>query len=580
VKYNGGVRTSVNKWVIDWLIAGAMLALVLGPWGQSVWARGVENEKDAVDHYSLEIDVDYRNGSYTGQEKINVINRGRDELDSVYFILYPNVGLPETELPWVSVQRVAEGSRELRFGLRSRNAVIKVELSQKLLEGQSIELTLDFSAKLPRIQREESSLLAHFLQEVNDAVSDERQAKDARDIFFASEEAMLLGYFYPILSIKPPQGIEQSSAIGVGAIVACDPASYDVKLTVDEGVTVIGSGDLVENRVGPRTKTQGKARRIQHFRGDHLRGFGLALVERVKSLSQQTRNVRLVSYFREADERLGKRALTIGSDAVESYAKIYGEYPHSHLNLIEMPLPAGFSSIEFPGMVIMAQAYYIDFDSPQSARLPGVLREQSDVIRSAFEFTLAHGVAKQWWGHTVGNDPERAAYLDEALATYSAAYYHESVYGKRLGDLVVDQQLRGAYQAYRMLGGVDIEADKPAREYRNALQYTAIVQAKAALLLVALRRELGDDAFFSALRKYYTTNRFQLSSGEKFRAVFFLANEDQRPVRALFQRWLKEKHADEDIGAPDLSLVPPPVSKIRALGRVFVKLGRTAAKPF
>ena len=205
----------------------------------------------------------------------------------------------------------------------------------------------------------------------------------------------------------------------------------------------------------------------------------------------------------------------------------------------------------------MAQAYFIDFDSPQSARLPAVLREQSDVIRSAFEFTLAHGVAKQWWGHAVGSDPERSAYLDEAIATFSAAYYHESVYGKALGDLIVDQQLRGAYQAYRMLGGVEIQGDKPAREYKNALQYTAIVQAKAALLLVALRREIGDDAFFSALRKYFTINRFRIASAENFRAMFASTIEDPRPVRLLFQRWLKEKHADEDIGAPDLNACAP-----------------------
>lgn len=582
VQYNGKVRTRVKTWAMGWVIVSALLALT--PVHEAFAGDSKPAGKEASDRYALDIDVDFHHGSFTGVEKIKLLNRGRDELESVFFVLYPNVGLPESEAPWLTVGRISEGEREMHFAFRSRNSVIKVDLPQKLQEGQSIELILEFSGKLPRIQREESSLLAHFLQEVNDAVSDERQLKDARDIYFASEEAMLLGYFYPILSMKPPQATEQSSAIGVGAIVSCDPATYDVKLTVEEGVTVIGSGTPVEAKAasvgGAKNKSPEKAARVYQFHGEKLRGFGLALLERVKSASRQVRNTRLVSYFRDADERLGDRVLTIAADAFESYAKIYGGYPQPNLSLIEMPLPAGFSSIEFPGIVVLAQAYYIDFDSPQSARLPGVLREQSDVIRAAFEFTLAHGVAKQWWGHTVGSDPERAAYLDEALATYSAAYYHESVYGKRLGDLVVDQQLRGAYQAYRMLGGVDLEADKPAKEYKNALQYTAIVQAKAALLLVALRRELGDEAFFSALKRYYTTNRFQLSSSEKFRAVFASSIEDPRPVRLLFQRWLREKHADEDIGSPDLTLVPPTVSKIRALGRVFVKLGRTAAKPF
>jgi aminopeptidase N len=231
-------------------------------------------------------------------------------------------------------------------------------------------------------------------------------------------------------------------------------------------------------------------------------------------------------------------------------------------------------------MVIVAQAYYLDFDAPEAARLPGVLREQVDIIKSSFEFTIAHGVAKQWWGEAVGSDSERAPYLDEALANFSAAYYHEAVYGKKLGDLIIDQQLRGAYQAYRMLGGVDLEADKPVKDFRNSLQYTAIVQAKGGLLFIALRKELGDERFFDALRLYYSKNSFRVATPETLRTPFISASENPRAAQAIFQRWLKEKRGDEDIGAPDLTLIPPRVSKIRALGRVFVKIGKTAARPF
>lgn len=547
----------------------------------SIAANARAASRDAsINHYRIEIDLDYRGASFTGRETVRFHNLTREEVESIFFNLYPNVGLLEEDLSWLSVQRVMAASRELRFGLRSRGAVLKVDLSQKLAAGQSVELTIEFTGRIPRVQREESSLLAHFLQEVNDAVSDERQQKDARDIFFAGEEAMLLGYFYPVLAHKQQQSIEQGTAVGVGSIVTSDVADYEVALKTDEGVTAIASGMNVEAKSLPAVEGAKRNRILHAFRGQNLRGFGLALAERMKSLEQQAGGVRVVSYFRENDERLGRRALGIAARAVESYEAAFGEYPYRQLQVIEMPLPAGFSGIEFPALVVLAQAYYIDFDSPQSVRLPGVLREQADVIKSSFEFTLAHGVARQWWGCAVGSEPERAPYLDESLATYAAAYYHESAYGKPLGDLIVDQQLRGVYQAYRMLGGVDIEVDKPAREFRNALQYMAIVQAKSALLLVALRKELGDAGFFNALRQYFAKHRFRTASPENLRLAFSGATEDARPVRALFQRWLKEKHADEDLGAPDLTLISPPVSKIRALGRVFVKIGKTAAKPF
>jgi hypothetical protein len=45
-------------------------------------------------------------------------------------------------------------------------------------------------------------------------------------------------------------------------------------------------------------------------------------------------------------------------------------------------------------------------------------------------------------------------------------------------------------------------------------------------------------------------------------------------------RWLREKRGDEDIGAPELALFSPQGSKMRTLGRFFVRIGRAAARPF
>lgn len=534
--------------------------------------------------YLIAIDLDYGKAAFSGYETVRFTNSTRDDIDNVVFHLYPNVGLSEEESPWLSVSRITANGRELRFNFRARQSSLKVDLPSKLLPGESTELRLEFSARIPPVQREEASLLAHFLQEVNDAVSDERPVRDTRDVFFAGEEAMLLGSFHPVLAVRPSQLSEQSLVAGTGGILFSEIADYEVRVTADDGLTVIASGAESERKPFPAPSAssglESRARQTYVFRGEKLRGFGLAVVERMKSVEQRLGDTRVVSYFREGDERLGKRALNIAARALEAYTQAFGSYPYPLLQIVEMPLPAGYSGTELPSLVALAQAYYIDFDAPQSARLPGVLREQADVIKTSFEFTLAHGVAHQWWGGVVGSDPERVPYLDEAISSYAAAYYHEAAYGKPLGEIIIKQQLNGTYQAYRMLGGADQEVDKPAKDFRSAWQFTAIVQAKGALLFVALRRELGDAKFFEALKSYYTNYRFRIATPEQLRGAFLNVAEDQRAVRALFQRWLRERHGDEDIGAPDLTLSSPPVSKIRALGRVFVKIGKTAAKPF
>jgi aminopeptidase N len=549
--------------------------------GQAAGNENFQTKKNLANLiYRIEIDLDYNAATFAGREIVRFTNSTREDLDSLIFHLYPNVGLSEEDEPWVTIQRVSANSRELKYNLRNRNSVIKVDLPNKLAAGQSIELALEFAARIPRVQREESSLLAHFLQEVNDAVSEERQLRDARDIFFAGEEAMLLGYFYPVIAARQFQAAEQSLVAGVSGIVFSEVADYEVTVKTDAGVTVLGSGSSAESKLVSPTEGAPPSQKVQVFRGQNLRGFGIALAERVKSVEQKVGSVRVISYFREGDERLGRKALNIATGAVEAFTNAFGNYPYPLLQVIEMPLPAGYSGIEFPALVALAQAYYIDFDAPRAARLPGVLREQADIIKSSFEFTIAHGVAHQWWGGAVGSDPERSPYLDEALAMYAAAYYHEVAYGKQLGDLIIEQQLSGAYHAYRMLGGVDTEVDKPAKEFKSSLQFTAIVQAKAALMFVWLRKELGDEKFFGALRYYFSSHRLSIANPDHLRYAFLAAADDPRPVRALFQRWLREKHADEDLGSPDLTLLPPPVSKMRSLGRVFVKIGRTAARPF
>jgi hypothetical protein len=542
-------------------------------------ARKSQNETILSPSYSIKLDLDYREAKFTGTEKVKIYNSSRDEIDQINFHLYPNAGLLDEDLPCLSVQRITNDGRELRFNPRPRQTLLKAELPFKLLPGQSLELKLDFSGRLPRIQREESSLLAHFLQEVNDAVNEERTLRDSRDIFFASEEAMLLGYFYPVVAVRPSQLAEQSLVAGVGGVIFSDSADYEVSVTTDAIATVIGSSAKLESQDLPANDSA-KPRKLHVFKGEKLRGFGLAIVERVKSVELKVRNTRVVSYFREGDERLGKRALDITADALEIYSQSFGEYPYSHLQIVELPLPAGNSGAEFPSLICLAQAYYIDFDTTKGARLPSVLSEHADIIKTSFEFSIANGVARQWWGGIVGSDSERTPCLSEGLASYSAVYYHEAVYGKPLGEIVLKQQLQGTYQAYRMLGGVDLEADKPIKDFRNPLQFTAIVQAKSALLFAALRTELGDQKFFEALKSYYSANRFRIVTVDQLRNSFANAAGDPRNVRLLFQRWLREKHGDEDIGAPDLTLMAPSVSKIRALGRVFVKIGKTAAKPF
>ena len=68
---------------------------------------------EARNLYRMEIDLDYREAKYSGWEVVRFVNTTREEMDGLFFNLFPNMGLEEDESPWLTVSRVTAGMREL-----------------------------------------------------------------------------------------------------------------------------------------------------------------------------------------------------------------------------------------------------------------------------------------------------------------------------------------------------------------------------------------------------------------------------------------------------------------------------------
>jgi hypothetical protein len=527
--------------------------------------------------YDISIVVNYDAARFSGREKVTFVNNSRDSTDTLNFNLYPNAGqADETRLP-LSIERVRGRGRDLSFAVQSRGMVLKVNLGDRLAPGDSIQLTIDFSAIVPTIDPEETSLLAHFLEEINDAMGEDRSESASRQIFFAGEDGILLGYFFPLLAAGSFQDLDRMPAAGVKSAICAEVANYRVQVTVTNRITVIGSGEVV-NQSTVRSQAV-KGEQVVEFRAKNLRSFSLFLGEHLKPSERTVRGTRVTTYSRPGSERVAERMSELAARAVEVFASAYGDYPSSTLQIVEASLPASFSGIDLPGMVVLAHAYFVDPDAAQT-HLPSMLRSQGDIIRAALEFTLAHEIAHQWWGGVVGSDPQRSPFLDEALAQFSGIYFYEVTEGPDYAATVIEQQIRGTYLTYRMFGGVDMEVERPLRDMRSRLQYAAIAQSKGAFFLLEMRRQMGDERFFGALRGYLAENINRIASSERLRASLVANSPDPRATRLAMRRWLEEKHADEDIGNPSTTLLPQSNTGMRKLGRIFVWIGRAAARPF
>jgi hypothetical protein len=518
-------------------------------------------------HYQIGLELDFDARRCTGTERVRWTNRDDDAAAAVYFHLYPNLradderaNSPQTDadsaapdeprLEVTGVRAAPEGG-PLTFTFEDEGATMRVQLPKAVAAGASTEVEISFRGSFPEIDPDETSLPAHVVQQVGAAMRDTREVRRARDTNFVSRGVMLLGDFYPVLAARNDNGEWQRRVeSSVGDAFFADVADYDVTVNTLGEVALFASCD-------ERGSAEFGRNSSHVFQGESLRGFALVAGRTLRSAEQTVGAVRVRSVFAAEHEKIGRRVLAYAADAARTFASRFGPLPLKTVTITEAPFVAGLGSAEFAGLAAIASAFYVDFDSPAMRALPELVREQRSSVEDSLEFAAAQGVAQQWWGEAVGSDPQREPVLDEALAQWSALLYVQDVHGEERAKAVQEDQLRGVYQVYRTFGGEDRAASSPSRDYRNSFQYAAIVVSKGALMFVALRQLLGNERFFHALRGYYEANRLEVAEMEDLRAAFVAEAElpQRRMVTRTFNRWLTEKHGDEDIAPPNPQLL-------------------------
>lgn len=522
--------------------------------------------------YAIKLRIDPTARRYVGQQRVRWTNIGTRPETTLYFHLYPNLRADEetdeAASPRLYIERVRVKGAERPFALVDRATSLRIPLPQLVAPGESVEVEIEFRGTFPDVDGEETTLLAHLVNQIDAVWRNRREQLSGRHLHFRSGDTVLLGAGYPVLAARENNGWSRRVEASVGDFVHAEVADYEVEIEMES----TPEAEII---------TSGEERAKGKFSGKSLRNFAILVWRGWQSEERAVGDLRLRSVFRLGRQRVGRRALDVAAAAARLYAQRFGELPLKSLKIVEAPLIAGLGHAEFSGLSVVAAAFYVDFDAPQARALPDMVREQRASFEESLEWTIAHAVAHQWWGTAVGSDPQRTPVLDEALANWSALFYFEENYGPERAALVADDQLRGVYQLYRTFGGEDLPADRAARAYRNSFQYAAIVESKGALMFAALRRLLGDARFFAALRRYYHQHQQRIADLNDLRSAFMVeAASDQRTaVARLFERWLVGRFGDEDIGPPNVTLavtlgLPAAGAKRDEAPNAFARLGK------
>jgi hypothetical protein len=415
-------------------------------------------------------------------EKIEYTNRTPGALDELVLMVEP-VYFPGTfnlkGIAWEDGTAVQDDRLEANQ--------LHVPLSRPLQPGERAALSLNYELDLPS----------------------PTPSPDVRPIPFGytTRQTNLVDWYPYIPPYQPGQGWLAHPAGYFGEQQVYEQADFDVSLTF-----VDGRDNLVVAASAP-AQVEGDWLR---YRYQDARNFALSVSPEYQVYSTTVGTTTVLSYAFGFHEKAGRAVLQTTAQALELYNRLYGPYPRTLMSAIEADFLDG---MEYDGLYFLSNGFYNLYQGTPGEYLVSI---------------AAHETSHQWFYAQVGNDQALEPWLDEALATYSERIFYEHVYPDAL-------QWWWDYRIhyYNPQGPVDGSIYNPDgyRPYRDA------IYLNGALFLEALRKQVGDEAFFAFLKDYVA----QMSGKIATRSDFFriLKEHSTADLSPLLQTYFKDQTAGQ-----------------------------------
>ncbi|MER5438671.1 M1 family metallopeptidase [Streptomyces sp. NPDC002790] len=170
------------------------------------------------------------------------------------------------------------------------------------------------------------------------------------------------------------------------------------------------------------------------------------------------------------------------------------------------------------------------------------------------ESIMVHELAHQWFGDSVSPRTWSDLWLNEGHATW-----YEALYAQEKADRPMVKRMRAAYRAsdaMRADGGPPAEPKAPTSDGKISI-FRPVVYDGSALVLYALRQEIGADAFRRLERTWVGTHRDSTATTADF--VRLASQLSGRDLTGFFDAWLHAKKTPPMLGHPGWK--SEPVSK-------------------
>lgn len=303
-------------------------------------------------------------------------------------------------------------------------------------------------------------------------------AADIHHIFGFNNRQINLVDWYPFI-VPYSSGWLLHPPADLGEHLTYDVADFDVTVTLADPsmlVTLAASA--------PADESSGS----WHYRLQNARTFVFSGSTAYHKVSATSDGVTITCYYFDKNESPARAILDATIRSVKIFSELFASYPHQSLSVVESPF---FDGMEYDGLFFLSLNFFISYDGT-------LLNDLIDIA--------VHETAHQWWFGLVGNDQAMEPWLDETLSTYCEELFYE----KSLPQISAWWAFR--VDAFSPAGWVDtnIYDGINFRTYANA------VYLRGAQFLEALRKKIGDAAFFAFLKDYASQMSWERATSEDF----------------------------------------------------------------
>jgi hypothetical protein len=336
---------------------------------------------------------------------------------------------------------------------------VRLPLPAPLAPGATLELELEFSAKLPSIVL---------------------RTGYARDFAFVAQ-------WFPKLARLEDDGTFAHFPFHAQAEFYADYGDYDVTLDVP-AQSVVGA-------VGRRVESSARGdRRVERYRAEGVHDFAWAAWPEFHEVDRRIAGVDVRVLFPAGHENDVSHTLDALGFALPRSSALYGAYPYSTLTVVHPPEDAAEAGgMEYPTLIATGGPWY-----------SGLFGDRG------IESVTVHELLHQWFYGLVASNEARSPFLDEGLTSYAELRTLDARFGagSAFDGFGLTLSVASLERAFAAARAEDMPVSSAAAAFPSFRTLGALVYSRTATVLETLARVYGRERFEAALGGYARRFRF------------------------------------------------------------------------